>query len=150
MEGNTEISRILGGTKTVGECRKAFNCYSPKSNAPGYAGDLLKSIFERDFRMLDQLIDEHGEGILYLPNFEESDRGFYREQRDLSAISLVCRLFCFPFAEWVKKRSIVIPSSQFFERDTKEVVFFNWLMLDVQPYATGFFNKIGAEIAQLS
>jgi ankyrin repeat protein len=150
MEGNAEIAKILGGTKTVGECRTLFNCYSPKKDAPSYAGDLLKSISARDFMVLDKLINEHGEGILYLPNFEESDRGFYREQRDLTAISLVCRFFCFPFAEWVKKRNILIPPSQFFERDTKEVVFFNWLMLDLQPYATGFFNKVGAEIAQLS
>lgn len=150
MEGHIEIAKILGGTKTVESCRQAFNCYSPKANAPAYAGDLLKAILERNFTLLDKLIDAHGEGILYLPNFDESDRGFYRAQRDLNALSLATRLFCFSFAEWMKKRNILIPSSEFLERDTKEIVFFNWLMLDQQPYATGFFQKVRAEIAKLS
>lgn len=150
MEGRPEIAKILEGVKTVESCRQALNCYSPKANAPAYAGDLLKAILERDFIFLDKLIDEHGDGILYLPNFDESDRGFYREQKDLNAISLVSRLFCFSFAEWVKKRNILIRPAAFLERDTKELVFFNWLMLDQQPYATGFFKKISAEIAQLS
>lgn len=149
MEGHTEIAKILGGVRGLEECRRAFNCYSPNSKAPAYCGNLLKSILERDFRMLDQLIDEYGESILYAPNFDEGDRGFYRQQSDLNAISLVSRLFCFPFAEWAKKRKILIPPSEFLERDTKEEVFFNWLMLDLQPYATGFFDKVSSAIKRL-
>ena len=150
MEGLTESARILGGTKTVENCRKAFNVYSPKSNAPAYTGDLLKAILERDFNLLDKLVDEHGTTILYQPYFNESDEGFYMEQTDLNAMSLVARLFCFSFAEWAKKRNLLIPVSEFLERDRKEKVFFNWMMLDLQPYATGFFKKIEAEITQLS
>ena len=150
MEGLTESARILGGTKTVESCRKTFNVYTPKSNAPAYAGDLLKAILDRDFSLLDKLIDENGENILYQPYFNESDRGFYSERTNLNALSLVSRLFCFSFAEWAKKRNLHIPISEFLERDTKEKVFFNWLMLDLQPYATGFFKKVEAEIAQLS
>lgn len=150
IEGHNEIAKVLGGVKTVENRRKAFNFYSPKPESPVYSADLLKAILERDFSLLDKLIDEHGESILYQPNFEESRDGFYMSQSDLNAVSLVSRLFCFSFAEWVKKRKILIPSSEFFERDTKELVFFNWLMLDQQPYATGFFNKVSAEIAQLS
>ncbi len=119
MEGHSEVARILGGVNTVERCRKAFNCFSPNSKAPPFAGDLLIAILERDFHSMGQLIDEYGEAILYQPSFDESQKSFYRTQSDLNALSLISRLFCFSFAEWVEKKNILIPPSEFISRDAK-------------------------------
>ncbi len=146
VEGHTEVAKLLGESRTVLSGRQAFNHIAPIKNAPSYSKDLLKAISERDFSLLDKLIAEHGNEMLYQPSFNEPHRSSYMEHDDLNAFSVVARLFCVTFAEWLKTRNIQIVPKEFLGRDQKERMFFNWSMVDINPYAGGFFKKVSEEI----
>lgn len=147
IQGNTKIAQVLGDIGSLERYPKAF--YIPSSDAPGYARDLLQAVLERDFDLLDKLVGKYGEDILYQPYFK-GDNYFYESQEGLNTLSLVSRLFCFSFAEWAEKRALVISPLELLDRDLCELVFLNWLLVDLHPYATGFFKKVGLEIAQLT
>ncbi len=156
IEGHVEIAHLLGETRTVTSYRKTFNHLSTIQNATSYSKDLLKAIEEKDFTLLDKLIAKHGKEILYQGNFYEPldnagiSPSFYCNSNNLNAFSVVARLFCIPFAQWLKEKNIEIAPQEFLERDQKETVFFNWSMLDIHPYATQFFEKTTEEINSLS
>ena len=46
----------------------------------------------------------------------------------------------------LKERKIHVSPQEFLERDQKERVFFNWAMLNINPYAIEFFEKVSEEL----
>lgn len=149
-EGQIEVARMLGESQTVLSGRKAFNHFSMLQNAPSHLKNLLKAIEERDFIQMDKLIAEYGENILYQCDFcELHEQSFYWNLSNLNAFSVVSRLFCVSFADWLKKNRIQVSPQEFLKRDPKETVFFNWSMIDTHPYATGFFDAVSKEIILL-
>lgn len=149
VEGHVEVAKLLGETRTIASCREAFNHFSILQNAPSYSKDLLKGILERDFLLMDKLLAEHGNEIFYQRNFYEDRRTRYREHNNLNAFSVMARFFCVSLAEWLKERKIHVSPQEFLGRDRKESVFFNWAMIDIHPYAVGFFEKISDELMSL-
>ncbi len=149
LEGHTEVARMLGEAGTIENCRKAFGRFHIAKKAHSHARNLLKAILEKDFPSMDRLLEEHGESILFQPNFNTDLGGIYMRSWGLNAFSVISRLFYVSFAQWLKEKKIEISPQEFLERDRKELVFFNWAMVDIHPYATGFFAQVSEEIDSL-
>ncbi len=149
LGGHTEVARMLGETGAIENLRKAFGRFHIAKKAHSYARNLLKAILEKDFPSMDRLLEEHGDSILFQPNFNTDLGGIYMRSWGLNAFSVISRLFCVSFAQWLKEKKIEISPQEFLERDQKERIFFNWAMVDINPYATGFFEKVSEEIASL-
>lgn len=151
IEGHKEVASILEGPNTTTRCQQTFNRFFVHKNAPLYSNDLLKALSEKDFYLMDKLIEEHGEKILFEYNFyEPHEDSHYMTTDKLNALSIISRLFSVSFANWFKEKKIYIPIKEFMERDQKEMTFFNWAMMDIHPYATGFFAEISKEIETIS
>ncbi len=66
----------------------------------------------------------------------------YMQTTNLNAFSVIARTFCVSIEDVFKKRGLEISPKEFKGKDTKEIVFFNWALLNINPYATKFFGDL--------
>lgn len=140
LQGQTELAAMLGESRSISDCRNAFDMFSIKENSPSYAKDLLSAILQRDFALLGRLLEEHGKGILYEQSYD-SPSSSYRQKQDLNAFSVISRCFCLSIGDFFEQRKIAMSPQEFLQRDEKETVFFNWAMMDIHPLGQRLFNK---------
>lgn len=136
LQGHTDIARLLPAFTDYQS--KRFSC---QPNTPPHCIDIAQAIQEGTFEQIEQIIEKYGIECLYHPCFAWPSPSQYEVNNNLTALSLVSRLFSFQFAEWASRKNIQINPQEFL-RDNKESVFFNWAMMKINPYATGFFQSL--------
>ncbi len=146
LEGHQKVAKLFGEQRERIECLKDYCSFSVRKDAPTYMQALLEAFLERDFGTVGEQLERYGHHILSINAFDSHDSR-YVELDKLNFFSVASRCLSISFFTFLKKTGVSIPEEEFRERDTKEMVFFNWANMDINPYAAGFFNQLEGLLA---
>jgi len=143
-EGHVEASKLLGYEGDIKSYRKSMKVFSLRNGEPKYMEALANAVIDRDEKFIDDFLNTNGAEAFSRQSFKTDIRKYHCEHK-INLYSIACRIFALSFLARLIEKGISIPEAEFSDyliRDAVELPFFNWALMDINPFGEGFFLKI--------
>lgn len=147
-EGHIQVAKLLNYDVDVTSYRDSLKIYALRKDEPEYMLRLANAIIERDKGAINDFLDKYGVNILSKKSFKTDNTQYY-EKVKFNAFSIACRCFALSFLSHITEKNIEVPALEFTKdggRDIVEIPFFNWALMDVNPFGEEFFEKISKSL----